>query len=81
MQLLAYFPLFMKNDFLVLLKGNNYCTISDVSVQYKRVQDYQAASNERIIQKAKLTVWEKNESAEAVSNDIIGLKQVFFSTA
>lgn len=47
----------MKNDFLVLLKGNNYCTISDVSVQYKRVQDYQAGSNRRIIQKAKLTAW------------------------
>lgn len=30
----------MKNNFLVLLRGNNCCTISDISAQYKRVQDY-----------------------------------------
>lgn len=43
-------------NFLVLLRGNNCCTISDISAQYKRVQDYQAGSNGRTIQRAKLTV-------------------------
>ena len=49
-------PYIMKNNFLVLLRGNNCCTISDISAQYKRVQDYQAGSNGRTIQRAKLTV-------------------------
>ena len=49
-------PLFMKNDFLLLLRGNKCCTISDVSVQYKRAQDCQTGSNGRTIQRAKPTV-------------------------
>ena len=46
----------IRNDFCTFKRGNNCCTINNVSVQYKRVPDYRAGSNGRTIQRAKPTV-------------------------
>lgn len=47
--------LYCKNNFLVLFKGNNCCTINDISAQYKRVQDLQLGQMVFTIPEAKLT--------------------------